>query len=160
MEKEIRETGKKGRAVKRGASLSSKKEVMRGWWKKREETRTRRAARHANIGFSRTFGPSARETFIRRFISVMRTNVGGPELSGGRQSYIKQKKKKEKRKKGRKEGEKKVERAANNFFRWFSRGKTSRKLGRTRDARVIETRRGSSVFPRLFITSYDVDIFM
>lgn len=46
-------------------------------WKKREETRTRRAARHANIGFSRTFGPSARETFIRRFISVMRMNVGG-----------------------------------------------------------------------------------
>lgn len=103
MEKEIRETGKKGGAVKRGASLSSKKEVMRGWWKKREETRTRRAARHANIGFSRTFGPSARETFIRRFISVMRTNVGGPELSGGRQSYIKQKKK-EREKKERKEG--------------------------------------------------------
>lgn len=51
----------------------------RGWrascegamWKK-EVTRTRRATRHANIGFSvRTFGPSARETFIRRFISAI-----------------------------------------------------------------------------------------
>jgi len=40
-------------------------------WKK-EVTRTRRATRHANIGFSvRTFGPSARETFIRRFISAI-----------------------------------------------------------------------------------------
>lgn len=39
---------------------------------KKEVTRTRRAARHANIGFSvRTFGPSARETFIRRFISAI-----------------------------------------------------------------------------------------
>lgn len=42
------------------------------------ETRTRRSAWHANIGFSvRTFGPSARETFIRRFISAIRMDGDG-----------------------------------------------------------------------------------
>lgn len=51
---------------------------MRCW--RREETRTRRATRHANIGFSvRTFGPSARETFIRRFISAIRMDGDGWE---------------------------------------------------------------------------------
>lgn len=45
---------------------------------RREETRTRRTVRHANIGFSvRTFGPSARETFIWRFISAIRMDDDG-----------------------------------------------------------------------------------
>lgn len=48
-----------------------KRAVGEGVMERREETRTRRAVRHANIGFSvRTFGPSAWETFIWRFISA------------------------------------------------------------------------------------------
>lgn len=43
------------------STMEGREDTMR----RREETRTRRAAQHANIGFSiRTFGPSARETFI------------------------------------------------------------------------------------------------
>lgn len=56
------------------STMEGREDTMR----RREETRTRRAARHANIGFSvRTFGPSARETFIWRFISAIRMDGDG-----------------------------------------------------------------------------------
>lgn len=79
MEKKIGEAEKKGR-TRSGLADGARKGHSQGGGSKREETRTRRVTRHANIGFSRTFGPSVRGTFIRRFISVMRMNASGPGL--------------------------------------------------------------------------------
>lgn len=78
MERKIREAEKRA-GVKRDAG-QSKKGMLVVTDRRGKKHELGGQVRYANIGFSRVFGPSARETFIRCFISVMRMNADGPEV--------------------------------------------------------------------------------